>query len=654
LRDRDFLRFFLAQAVSSLGDWIGVIALAILAKDRAGYAGVGLVMTARVLPGFLVGPVAGVVVDRWDRKKTMIIADVIRGVIVLSLPFVPGLPYLLFASALLESLTLVWGPAKDASLPHFVPAGHLQHANSLTLMAVYGPWPVASIVFASLATLAAFLAARIPIFGALEGNEVSLALWVDSLTFAFSAVMISIVAMPASQRTARPLDWTEAKRDLIDGLLFVRDHKQVRPWLVGIAFTFVAAGGVFSLGVVFVEQVLGAGDRGFGFLTGFFGTGMIAGLLAAAALGRWIQRDVLFSSAVVLAALGLLVLGGVGSLDQALPTALIIGFCGGVGYSTGYTLMHQATSDELKGRTFSAVYTVIRLGILVGLGLFPFVAGAIGDHEISLAGGVLDLPGSRTTLWLAGLLALGGGVLSTRAIRDRRAGEAAAPRPKRGYFIVFEGGDGAGKTTQMTAFAGWLRAHGEDVVTTKEPGGTAIGRRIREVLLDPEQLGMDPRTEALLYAADRSQHVAEIIEPALAAGKTVVSDRFVDSSLAYQGLARGLGLEAIYGISEWATGGLLPDLVLYMEIDAATGLERAGAEPDRIEREGGGFQERVAHAYLALAHESPNRFVVLDGSRSVAEVHADVVAVYERRRGAEPPTLVVPGELAPEPGPVPR
>jgi len=647
------LRFFLAQTVSSLGDWIGVIAIAIFAQRLGGYAGVGAVMTARVLPGFIMGPVAGVIADRWNRKRTMVISDVVRAVLIFSLPFVEALVYLLIVSVLLESLALIWGPAKDASLPHFVAPGNLPHANSLTLMAVYGPWPLAAGVFASLTTLGLWLTARVPVLEGLQGNEEALALWVDSLTFVFSAVMISTLAIPPNKRSSEPLDLSGAKRDLIEGFRFLRTHKQVRPWLVGITFTFTAAGGVFSLGVAFVEQALGAGQRGFAFFTGFFGTGMITGLLAAAGLSRIVRKDVLFSSAILLSAVGLIVLGGLGSLDQALPVAATLGFFGGVGYSTGYTLIQEAVDDELRGRTFSAVYTLMRVGLLIGLGLFPFVAAAIGDHQLDFGTRVLDLPGSRTTLWLAGLLAFGGGILSMRAIWERRSGEQTAPGHPRGYFVVFEGGEGAGKTTQMEAFVAWLRARGEDVVTTFEPGNTSVGRRIREVVLDPELPDMDARTEALLYTADRAQHVAEVIRPALEAGKIVVSDRFVDSSLAYQGVGRGLGLDQIYRLNEWATGGLLPDLVLYMQMDAGAGLRRVSVDHDRIEKEGHGFHERVGAAYVQLARDFPARFVVVDAARPKAEVHADVVAVYERRTsdGLAPPPASAPpaGRTSPLP-----
>lgn len=655
LRNGNYLRFFLAQAVSSLGDWIGVIAIAVFARRLNGDAAVGAVMIARVLPSFIMGPIGGVLADRWDRKKTMVIADLMRAAVIFSLPFVPNLIYLLLASVVLESLTLVWGPAKDASLPNFVPAPHLTHANSLALIAVYGPWPLASVVFASLAAIGGFLGDHVPVLEGLQTNREALAFWADSLTFAFSAVMVSTLTIASSRRRSVHFDMAEVKRDLVEGLKFVRHDHRVRPWLLGIAFTFMAAGGVFSLGVGFAVDVLGAPpESGFAFIIGFLATGMIIGLLLSGPIARRIQRDVLFSTSILLSGASLIAFASMASLNPAIPIASALGFFGGVAYSTGYSLIQERTEDHMRGRTFSAAYTLIRIGTLLGLGIFPFLAAAIGDHILATPFGDVWLPGSRTTLWVAGLFAIGGGLLSMRAIGARGFEIAARPIGRGGYFVVFEGGEGAGKSTQIEAFVKWLDARGSSAVMTREPGGTTIGQHIRDVLLDPESSEMDERTEALLYAADRAQHVAEVIQPALQAGKVVVSDRFVDSSLAYQGLARGLGLDEIYRISEWATGGLMPDLVLYLQVDPQRGLSRVDRELDRIERAGPGFHDRVAEAYLELAARYPRRFVVIDASKSQSEVHQAVVDAYEQHRGHEEDVVPFPTTTSPPGPPVPR
>lgn len=656
LRNRNYLRFFLAQSVSSLGDWIGVIAIAVIAQRIRGEWAVGAVMTARVLPGFIAGPIGGVLADRWDRKKTMVIADLARAAIIFSLPFFPNLIYLLLASVVLESLTLIWGPAKDASLPNFVPPSQLIHANSLSLIAVYGPWPLASVVFFSLSAFGGFLGDHVTVLSGLQSSPEALALWIDSLTFAFSAVMVSTLTIASSRRRVARFDLADAKRDLVEGLRFVRDDHRVRPWLLGIAFTFMAAGGVFSLGVGFAEEVLGgAPDTGFASLIGFLATGMIIGLLLVGPISKKIQKDVLFSTSILLSGASLIAFASMASLNLAVPFVSMIGFFGGAAYATGYALMQERTEDSMRGRTFSAAYTLIRIGTLVGLGIFPFLATAIGDHTLATPFGDLWLPGSRTTLWIAGLFAIGGGFLSMRAIGARGFETAAQSTLRRGYFVTFEGGEGAGKTTQLEAFVRWLEARGAEVVTTREPGGSAIGERIRDILLDRAAGSMDERTEALLYAADRAQHVAEVIRPALAAGKVVVSDRYIDSSLAYQGLARGLGIVEIYRISEWATGGLLPDLVLYLRVDPGAGLRRVGAERDRIESEGSDFHARVGEAYLELARRYPKRFVVIDAGGSQADVHAAIVDAFEEHQRSDDVAVeVFPGTTAPPGPPMPR
>jgi dTMP kinase len=625
------LRFFTAQFVSSLGDWIGVIAIAVFALELGGNAGVGLVMTARVLPGFIVGPIAGVFADRYDRKKLMVGSDIARALLILSVPFAQNLIYLLIVSAILESLTLIWGPAKDASLPHFVKRSQLQHANSLSLIAVYGPWPLASLVFASLIPVATFVGDNVgALSGLADNNQEALALWLDGLTFAFSALMIWTLSIPSSVHRDTKFDFNEAKRDLVEGLTFVIKHKQVRPWLLGIGCTFTAAGGVFSLGPGFVGDVLGGGKSGFGFLIGCLGTGMIIGLVASGALTKRVQKDVLFSSCLFLLGVSLIAFASVGSLNTAIPVASALGFFGGAAYSTAYSLIQEHTTDELRGRTFSAAYTIIRTGTLIGLGIFPLLAGAFGRYFDGRDIAGYPIPGARLTLWIAGLFVIGGGLVSIRAIKaGRLAVPAAITQP--GFFLAFEGGEGAGKSTQIEAFVDWLKARGDDVVTTREPGGTSIGMQIRKVLLDPQAKTMDAHTEALLYAADRAQHVSEIIKPALESGKTVVSDRFIDSSLAYQGLARGLGVQDIYEISKWAVDNTLPELVIYLKLDPHTGLRRKTTEPDRIELEEDGFHVKVADAYAELAHTFPERFVVVDAARPPSEVHEEIVKLFEGR-----------------------
>ena len=181
----------------------------------------------------------------------------------------------------------------------------------------------------------------------------------------------------------------------------------------------------------------------------------------------------------------------------------------------------------------------------------------------------------------------------------------------RGLFIALEGGEGAGKSTQADRLAAHLRDRGRDVVRTREPGGTPAAEAIRAILLDRSHEGLDDRAEALLFAAARGDHAARVISPALDRGADVVTDRYLDSSIAYQGIGRGLGGDVVAELSLWATGGLLPDLTVVLDIDPAIGLARAGA-PDRLEAEPLDWHARVRQAYLDLADREPGRYLVVD------------------------------------------
>lgn len=201
-------------------------------------------------------------------------------------------------------------------------------------------------------------------------------------------------------------------------------------------------------------------------------------------------------------------------------------------------------------------------------------------------------------------------------------------------FITFEGPEGSGKTTQARLLAEHLRQKGYAVVLTREPGGTAIGDEIRAVLHNPDHVEMSPWTEVFLYTASRAQLVAQVIRPALKAGKVVICDRFYDSTLAYQGYGRGLDLAALWRITRLATGGLVPDLTLYLDVPPDEGLARrrlGGGEWNRMDQETLAFHRRVRAGYLELAGLEPERWAIIDATRSVEEVQREVQAIVEAR-----------------------
>ncbi|PYY36249.1 dTMP kinase [Curtobacterium sp. MCJR17_055] len=211
-----------------------------------------------------------------------------------------------------------------------------------------------------------------------------------------------------------------------------------------------------------------------------------------------------------------------------------------------------------------------------------------------------------------------------------------SPVAARGWFITLEGGDGAGKTTQAERLEQWLVDHGLEVVRTREPGGTPLGQRIREIVLH-ERGHVAPRAEALLYAADRAHHVETVVRPALARGAVVLQDRYIDSSVAYQGVARGLGAEQIRTVSDWAADGLTPDLTVLLDVDVSIGRARVAAARgdvfDRLESEAEMFHETVRAAFLAMAGAEPERFLVVDAAEPADTVQGHIRAAVSGRVG---------------------
>lgn len=202
---------------------------------------------------------------------------------------------------------------------------------------------------------------------------------------------------------------------------------------------------------------------------------------------------------------------------------------------------------------------------------------------------------------------------------------AEQPGGTRGLFVAFEGGEGAGKSTQSRLLAEHLAGRGRTVVRTREPGGTPAAEAVRAILLDPANDGLDPRAEALLFAAARGDHVARVVRPALERGADVVTDRYLDSSVAYQGVGRGLGIDDVEGLSLWATHALRPDLTVLLDVDPVVGLARL-TDPDRLEREPLEWHRAVRDGFRQLADRDPGRYLVLDATRPVPDLASDIVA----------------------------
>jgi dTMP kinase len=524
LRLPAFSRLLAAMSVSSLGDWVGFVAVtslvASLSKGSSATAGlaVGGVMVARTLPAILFGPFAGTLVDRVNRKHIMVIADIGRGIMYGSMAFLHELWAIFLLSFVIECLSLLWIPARDASLPNLVPRRQLANANSIGLVSTYATLPLGGAIFALLATVSA----AVP---GLKSHVETLPLLLDAGTFAFSAVMVSGVPIPPpSGRTLGRFNLSSVWRDMVDGVRFLREDSIAAAMTAGIVMAFAAVGAVLALGPIFVNLTLKAGAAGWGVVVVAFGVGMAIGMAGTNQVAKFVDRGVTFVWAMVAAAGALFLLAAMPKLSFVSVVAVWLGAFCGLAWVSGYTLLQENVEDEYRGRTFASLTVLSRLGLFLSLAFFPILQSIYGNHKLSIGGQTLDFSGTRLALWTAGLLALAGGLNTRRLLQRHRLSRpqplTLVPKLKRppagGTFIAFEGVEGAGKGTQVKMAEDYLRAAGHDVLVTREPGGTELGEKIRAVLLDPMTGKLDSRSEALLFAAARAQMVTSVIRPALA------------------------------------------------------------------------------------------------------------------------------------------
>jgi dTMP kinase len=653
-----FRKLWIALSLSSFGDWLGFLAQTALAAQLAtGHtylvqnSSVGLVVFVRLLPAVLLAPIAGAFADRLDRRLTMVIADIGRFSLYVSIPIVHTLWWLFIATFLIETLSLFWIPAKEATVPNLVPRDRLEQANQLSLLTTYGSAPVAALVFALLSLFTGVLGHAFPFF---TTNRIDLALYFDGATFLVSAATIFTLREVSHQGGRRQRDLLESAaadgaapvsqpsviRAIAEGWQFIGQTKVVRGLVIGMLGAFAAAGVVVGLAKRYTLD-LGGGDPAYGAMFGSVFVGLAVGMFLGPKFFRRLSRRRLFGVAITASGLTLAATAIVHNLVLVVLGAAVMGAFSGVAWVTGYTLLGLEVEDEKRGRTWATLQSMMQIDLLVMVAAGPFVAGAIGEHTLHIKRVVLRENGAAFTLLGAGIIAFAVGVVAYRQMDDRDVplwrdliGALRGWHPldgrgvETGMFIAFEGGEGAGKSTQSKLIATWLLERGYEVVTTREPGATPIGRQLRHLLLDPENGELAPRAEALLYAADRAQHVATVIRPALARGAVVVSDRYVDSSLAYQGVGRALSTAEIDRLSQFATSGLRPDLTVLLDVRVSEGLARTSqrdAVPDRLEAESTAFHERVRAAFRELAEAGADRYLVIDAGLSPEAIHLQIV-----------------------------
>jgi dTMP kinase len=650
VRIRAFRRLWAVLGLSALGDWLGLLATSTFAAEQvsgslAKGAAFGSVIAVRLLPALVFGAVAGVLADRFDRRYTMVACDIFRFVFFLTIPaavlvtdnsaLIVG--WAAIATFAIESASMLWTPAKEASVPNLIPRARLETANQMSLATTYGVTPVAAALLLALLTTA---------LDKLDPPEwaqpTNVALYFNALTFLATGLVVlfgikEISGTPSArtERERRP----GMLREFVDGWRFVGKTPLVRGLVLGIFGAFAGGGVVIGTAQFYARELYG-GDSTFFLLFAMLFIGLATGIVAGPRMIGALSRRRWFGLSIVLAAGSVVLLALAWHLSIAVVATLLVGVGAGMAFLSGTTLLGGEVDDELRGRAFAVVQTGVRVVLMLTIALSSTLVGAGGRRSIDVGVTAIPLSTTRILLLAAGVFGVLAGVGALRQMDDKagvpvladlwgslrgRPLSPAEPHAVRGLFVVFEGGEGAGKSTQVRLLAEALRRAGRDVVVTREPGATQTGAQIRRLLLNGEPLS--PRSEALLYAADRAHHVASIVRPALARGAIVISDRYVDSSLAYQGAGRTLPVQEVAWLSSWATGGLKPDLTVLLDLDPAVGLRRAesrGAGHDRLESESQTFHERVRLGFLDLAAADSGRYLVLDAEREPAQI-AEVV-----------------------------
>lgn len=697
LREPQLKRLWSAQLVGSTGDFLALFVLVALTLQAAiaegsfggGYRGVAFavaaVFGARILAtllfgAVLLGPLGALTSQEGplDRRWTMTAADGLRAALLIIAPlwvdWVPAdaLAFLLITAFVTGVAERFWSVCRESAAPALLPApplegatvrplpDHMDALRRLSLRTGFAAVPLAATGLVAVSLVNNLLGTGIAWF---DQHQVALASYVAAGLFAASLSVVTALELPAT-RTPRARSPLEGLRRPRTGTGSDKGRTGAIPLLVlACAAVAGAVSGAVAVSVLQAKD-LGGGPVLYGLFVLALTGGVVAGIRTAPRMLPSLSRRRLLALAIAFTGVALLAAGLVPDVTSVLLIMALAGIGAGVAANTGHTLLDQESEDHRRLRTTEHLHAVVKVVVALGALVAPVVAGGIGPHRLENGRFVFAHGGAAFTLMLVGALLLPVAALVLAKVDDRsgvplrhdlrdalRGGDDPLPEPTtNGFFIALEGGDGAGKSTQAAALAEWIRGKGHEVVLTREPGATPVGKRLRSILLDVSSAGLSHRAEALLYAADRAEHVDTVVRPALERGAVVISDRYIDSSVAYQGAGRDLSPTEIARINRWATNGLVPHLTVLLDVPPETARERFTEAPDRLESEPAEFHARVRSGFLTLAAADPGRYLVVDAGQEPEAVttvirhrldqvlplsEAEVKAQEEARRKAE-------------------
>ncbi|MBC2875801.1 dTMP kinase [Streptomyces sp. TYQ1024] len=661
LRIPPLRRLWSAQAAGGVGDALGLLVLLLLALQAAvtagsfggGYRGaafaVAAVLGARLLATLLLGtvllgPFNALLAPSGplDRRWTMIGADAVRALLLAVAPVwidfteSNALVSLLVTAFVLGVAERVWTVAKDGVAPTLLPRPPLEgaavrpvpdHADALrrlTLRTSFVALPAAAAALVAITLVSNLLGSGIDWF---HQHQPALGSYLAAALFNASGVIVYFLALPGAREMTPRSPLEGLRRPQRDQAPDKGRTGGIPVFVLSCAAVAGAVAAAFGVAVLQAYD-LGGGPVAFGLLALALTGGPVLGIRSAGRVLPGFSRRRLLALSLAVTGVALLAAGLVPDATTVLLLILVAGVAAGVVANTGHALLDQEAEEERRPRVTEHLHAVVRVTVASAAVVAPVLAALIGPHRAENGNFVFDHGGAAFTLMLIGALLLPVGALVLGKTDDRhgvpfhrdlldavRDGDPAEATAANGFFLVFDGGDGAGKSTQVQAIAEWIRSKGHEVVVTREPGATAIGKRLRAILLDVASAGLSDRAEALLYAADRAEHINAVVRPALERGAVVISDRYIDSSVAYQGAGRDLSPTEIARINRWATEGLVPHLTVLLDVSPETARERFTEAPDRLESEPAEFHERVRKGFLALAAADPARYLVVDAGQ---------------------------------------
>lgn len=619
-----FRRLWLVTAASATGEWLSLLALSALATQlTSGYAAqsfaLGGVVATKLLPALVLGPLAGALADRFDRRHVMVVCDLLRFALFLSIPLVGELWWLFVATLLIEFCAMFWIPAKDAAVPNLLRRpDQVETANQLALVVTYG---VAVLLAAGLFTALSRVGA---VLGGADGETVVLhvALTITGVAYLVMAVTVRFGIPEISGRADRAREVAPGVVALLrDGIRFVAATPLVRGLVIGIVGAFAAGGTVIGSGRLYALS-LGGGNAAYGLLFAAVFAGLAAGMGTAPRLARRMPHHRLFGAAIVAAGLALVVVALAPHLTVALAAVALVGAFAGTAFLTGLTIIGTAVADEVRGRVVAFVQSIVRLTLLGSMALVPVVVGVVNTQRIDVLGRDFVIDGTRIVMLAGGLVAAGVGLIAGRQMDDRRSGllgvllgalRRGAPRTDPdGLLVAVEGVSGTAE--QAALLAARLRAAGHTVVLPDDDAGGAQ-ERWQAAVSGAALHG--PRARALAAAAVRADVVERVIRPALADGAIVVADRFVASPLVHFGVAADeVDPVELESLVVWATGRLRPDVSVLLD---RAGGAAAGGLP-------GEEHARVQRLLARMAAAEPQQYVVVPAEGEPEEVAERVLA----------------------------